>query len=256
MQEKGEKGERGKGPEPGARPVGAGARGDEKLGTGTGEWGRCRPSPCGLWGMRVGVGGREGISPRCPAEEAGRERDGRGCRLSSLRPSALKTAAESDFRSLENQRNYKRNGTGRPGSRLDRYRKGPRSLLRDSEPPSCHPGGKGADGQGGAAAPARGDALGGSRVAIVSPPPARTRARAGKCRSCYSSFHSFPSQLPSLDAAVGEVRPPGRCALTMPAVRVRVRAAGPVTTRWRAPPRLQPGNTTIFKPAPLTNRKC
>lgn len=160
VQEKGEKGERRKGQDPAARPIGAGARGDEKLGTGTAEWGRCRPSPCGLWGMRVGVGGREGISPGCPAKEAGRDRDGRGCRSSSLRPSVLKTAAESDFRSLENQRNCKRNGTGRPGSRLDRSREGPRSPLRDSEPPSCRPGRKGADESGGAAAPARGDAPG------------------------------------------------------------------------------------------------
>lgn len=229
------------------------------MGTGTGEWERCRPSPCGLWGTGVGAGGHEGTSPRCPEEEAGRDGDDGGCHPLSLRPPVLKTAAESDFRSLgeaENQRNYKRNGTGRPGSRLDRSREGPRSPLRESGPPPCHPRGKRGGRVGRSGRTCRRRCAGGARVAIVSPPPARTRARAGKCRSCYSSFHSFPSQPPALDAAVGEVRPPGRGALTTPAVRVRVRAAGPVTTRWRAPPCLQPGNTTIFKPAPLTNRKC
>ena len=208
---------------------------------------------------RWGRGGHEGTSPRCPEEEAGRDGDDGGCHPLSLRPPVLKTAAESDFRSLgeaENQRNYKRNGTGRPGSRLDRSREGPRSPLRESGPPPCHPRGKRGGRVGRSGRTCRRRCAGGARVAIVSPPPARTRARAGKCRSCYSSFHSFPSQPPALDAAVGEVRPPGRSALTTPAVRVRVRAAGPVTTRWRAPPCLQPGNTTIFKPAPLTNRKC
>lgn len=130
----------------------------------------------------------------------------------------------------------------------------------------------GAAGTGGtcrAARPVRRGRRGRGRGGRYCLPATCAPSRRGKCWSCYSSFHSFPSALPlwtrpwerfpqSLPApppgaaGVGS-RPAG--ARTMPAACVGRRGRGGHDA-LESPPCPPPGNTTIFKPAPLNQQEA
>lgn len=195
--------------------------------------------------------------------------------------SVFHSLGDRPARAADNQRSLCWSGLGRRRPGLSTSRDAPRSLLRGWGEAAA-PAVRGARGDGAKPlpVPGRGDGerphlpcggggrLGAAGLGVAHCLPATcTPSNRGKCRSCYSSFHSFPStscsgrrrgrgfhQASPLPPAAPGVESRQTGALTMPAACVGQRSsAGHDAVESR--PCLPPGNTTIFKPAPLTNRK-
>lgn len=184
-------------------------------------------------------------------------------------------------RAADNQRNLSWSGPGRRRPALSNPRDASRSLLWGWGVAAA-PAVRGAWGDGAKPLPLRGGGdgerqhlpcggggrLGAAGLGVAHCLPATcTPSNRGKCRSCYSSFHSFPStsrsgrsrgrgfhQPSSLPPAAPGVGSRQARALTMLAACVRRRSSAGHDA-VESQPCLPPGNTTIFKPAPLTNRK-